>query len=183
METVLDLDVKLLVYLNNLGNERWDAFWIYITKQEHWIPLFVVLLVFIFKISGLKKGLYTLLAVAILIAVTNGLTDFVKNSVARLRPCNVAELKGQIRHFTTIYNPQSYSFFSGHSSNSAAVTTFIVLLFRKQQKWIYLMLLFPLVFAYSRIYLGFHFPLDIIAGYTVGIITGTLIYKGFKRII
>ena len=136
-----------------------------------------MLLFFIFKKSGVKKGLLVILFIAILIAVTNGFTDYIKNTVERLRPCNVPDLKDQIRHFTTIYNPQSYSFFSGHSSNSTALTVFLILLYSKQSKWIYLLVLFPLVFAYSRIYLGFHFPLDILGGYITGGVIGFLLYK------
>lgn len=179
-DSLIDLDVDLLIFLNNLGSNRWDSFWIYITHQEHWIPFFVLLLLFIYLQVGLKKTLFTILVIAVLIALTNGFTDFVKNSVERLRPCNVKALQDQIRHFTTIYNPQSYSFFSGHSSNSAALATFMILLFRKQNKWIYLILVFPLIFAYSRIYLGFHFPLDIVIGFSAGILTGTLVYKMFN---
>ena len=182
-EKLINTDVNLLIYLNNLGSSSWDSFWIYITKQEHWIPLFLVLLFFIFRKSGVKKGIYVVLLIAVLIAITNGFTDYVKNTVERLRPCNVDTLKNQIRHFTTIYNPQSYSFFSGHSSNSAALTVFLILLYRKQTKWIYLLVLFPLVFAYSRIYLGFHFSLDILAGYSVGAIIALSLYRFTKRFV
>jgi len=182
-DKLIDYDVDLLIFLNNLGSEQWDSFWIYITKQEHWIPFFVLLLLFILKMSRLKKGLFIILAIAILITITNEFTDFAKHTVERLRPCNVTYLKDQIRHFTTIYNPQSYSFFSGHSSNSAALATFLILLYHKRTKRVYLVLLFPLTFAYSRIYLGFHFPIDIFTGFTAGILTGTLVYKLAKKFI
>jgi len=183
LDKLIDQDVDLLIFLNNLGSKQWDSFWIYITKQEHWIPFFIVLLFFIIKKTGMKKGLYVILSVAALIAITNGLTDFVKHTVTRLRPCNVEALNGKIRHFTTIYNPQSFSFFSGHSSNSMALAVFIILLYRKHTKWIYLMLLFPFIFAYSRIYLGFHFPLDIFFGYLTGIVTGMLVYKVVNKLL
>ncbi|HBI02186.1 MAG TPA: phosphatase PAP2 family protein, partial [Flavobacterium sp.] len=67
-----------------------------------------------------------------------------------------------------------------HASNSMATTTFIFFLFRKHFKYLFLLFLFPLIFAYSRIYLGLHFPADIISGYIFGIFTGTLFYRIYK---
>lgn len=72
---------------------------------------------------------------------------------------------------------KSFSFFSGHASNSFATTTFVVLIIRNFYKHTYLLYLFPLIFAYSRIYLGLHYPGDILAGYVAGGVFGFGFYK------
>jgi undecaprenyl-diphosphatase len=80
-------------------------------------------------------------------------------------------------YIRVVLERKSFSFFSGHASNSMATTTFFFLIFRKYYKFAFLLFLFPLIFAYSRIYLGLHFPSDIVTGYLFGIFTGALFYR------
>jgi undecaprenyl-diphosphatase len=100
-------------------------------------------------------------------------------SFERLRPCSDPSLEGQMRE---VLSRKSFSFFSGHASNSMATSTFIFLLFRKHFKYAFLLFLFPLIFAYSRIYLGLHFPGDILTGYLFGLFLGTFFYRLYKII-
>jgi undecaprenyl-diphosphatase len=111
---------------------------------------------------------------SLLILVTDQMTNVFKYSFERLRPCNDPSVKEYIR---VVLERKSFSFFSGHASNSMATTTFFFLIFRKYYKYAFLLFLFPLIFAYSRIYLGLHFPSDIVTGYLFGIFTGTLFYR------
>ena len=167
----------MFLFLNNLGSERWDGFWLIITKQLHWSPIFLFIFYFIIKKIGWKQFGYVVLFLAVLILVTDQLTNFFKYSFERLRPCNDLSLEGQMREVLT---RKSFSFFSGHASNSMATTTFIFLLFRKYFKYSFLLFLFPLIFAYSRIYLGLHFPGDILTGYLFGLFLGTFFYRLYK---
>ena len=177
-DSILQKDKQLSVFLNNLGSEQWDFFWLEITNQFHWTPLFIFILVLIFKKFGLKNGLLLLLFIAIMITFSDQFTNFIKNHFERLRPCNTPSLVDKLRIFR--YRPGGFSFFSGHAFVSTTIMTFLILLFRKHYKWIYFLVLFPLIFGYSRIYLGVHFPLDIATGYILGIILGTLFYKLLK---
>jgi len=113
-----------------------------------------------------------------LILICDQSANFFKDYVQRLRPCNDPEINGIIR---IVKSSQSYSFFSGHATNSMATTMFIFLFLRKYYKQAYLLFLFPLVFAYTRIYLGLHFPLDIITGYAFGGTFGYLFYRIFAK--
>lgn len=177
LEKILTLDKNLFVYLNSLGSETYDGLWLVITKQIYWIPLFILLLYIIFKKLGTKQTLYLMLFVAILLVFTDQITNLFKNGFQRLRPCNNPEINSFIR---VVQVRKSFGFFSGHAANTMAVTTFLYLIFKKDFKYFWLLFLWPLIFAYSRIYLGLHYPLDIICGYLCGFILGFLMFKLYQ---
>ncbi len=174
LENLLHLDKEILVYLNNLGSTNYDGLWLIITKQIYWTPLFIFFLYLVYKKFGAKQTLILMLFVAVLIAFTDQFTNLFKNHFQRLRPCNDPEVQSLIR----IVKPSfSFSFFSGHAANSMAVATFLFLNLKNQFRYIWLIFLWPIVFAYSRIYLGLHFPIDILTGYFFGMLFGFLIFK------
>jgi undecaprenyl-diphosphatase len=174
LEKLLTLDTKLLVYLNGLGNETYDWLWLLITKQLNWLPFFILLLYLIYKKIGIKQTLYVLLFITVLIAFTDQVTNLFKYGVQRLRPCNNPEINTVIR---IVKKSRSFSFFSAHAANSMAVSVFLYNLLKKYFKYTFLLFLWPLIFAYSRIYLGLHYPLDIICGYLFGLLSGFLMFK------
>jgi len=177
LEKILSLDTELFVYLNGLGSDTYDGLWLMITKQINWIPLFLLLLYLIYKKLGTTQTLYLLLFVAVLLVFTDQTTNLFKKGFQRLRPCNNPEIKSFIR---IVQYRTSFSFFSGHAANTMAVATFLYLIFKKDFKYFWLLFLWPLVFAYSRIYLGLHYPLDIISGYLCGAILGFLMFKLYQ---
>lgn len=178
LEGIIAKDKELLIYLNNLGSEQWDAFWLFVTNQFNWIPLFAFILMLIFKKFGIKQGVFTLLFIAILVAFSDQFTNLIKLLTNRTRPCNVPELQEYLRQFT--YRPRGKSFWSGHASLSTTFTTFIILLLRSKFKFIYLLILFPILLGYSRIYLRVHYPTDVTCGYLSGIIIGFLFYTLYQ---
>ncbi|MEQ6122848.1 phosphatase PAP2 family protein [Pseudotenacibaculum sp. MALMAid0570] len=175
LDTLLQKDTELLIFLNNLGSEQWDGFWLAVTNQFHWAPLFALILFLIFKKFGWRNSLLMVLFLAILVAFSDQLTNFIKHTFERSRPCNTSDLVDKLRSFT--YKPGGYSYYSGHAALSTTVTTFIILLLRKHYKYMYLMIAFPLLFGYSRIYLGVHYPLDVLSGYVAGIIWGYIFFR------
>ncbi|CAI8314212.1 MAG: Uncharacterised protein [Flavobacterium sp. SCGC AAA160-P02] len=179
-EKIIQIDRELLIFLNNLGNEQWDSFWLELTNQFNWSPLFVFLLVLLFKKFGWKNSLLLLLFITIMVTFSDQFTNFIKNTFERLRPCNTSVLMDQIRQFT--YRPSSFSFYSGHASLSMTFTIFIILLLKKHYKYIFLLLLFPIFFGYSRIYLGVHYPGDVLVGYLSGILFGLVFYTIQKKL-
>lgn len=179
LDYLIHLDKKLFIYLNNLGATPFDAIWLLITKQINWTPFFLILLFILYKKLGTKKLGIAILIVATLIAFTNEITDVIKFSVQRIRPCNDDALVGLIR---VVKDSDTFSYFSGHAANSTAAMMFVFLILRQFFKYSYLLFLYPLIFAYSRIYLGLHYPLDIISGYVFGGCTGFLFYFLFEKI-
>ena len=177
LEKLLSLDVELFIFLNSLGSVTYDGMWSFITKQSNWIPLFLLLLYVIYKKLGAKQTLYLLLVVALLVTFTDQMTNLFKNGFQRLRPCNNTEINSFIR---VVQVRNSFSFFSGHAANSIAVATLIYFTLRSYFKFFSLLFLWPLVFAYSRIYLGLHYPIDIMTGYLFGFVSGFLMFKVYK---
>ncbi len=179
LEKIISLDKELFVFLNGLGSESFDGMWLIITQQIYWTPFFIFLLYLAQKKMGTKQILYILLFVSFIILFTDQFTNFVKHHFDRLRPCNDPEVKDIIR---IVLHRNSFSFFSGHASNSMAVATFLFLILRKQYKYFGLIFFWPLIFAYSRIYLGLHFPTDILTGYVVGATVGFVFFKLYQNL-
>lgn len=173
LETLKTWDREIFVFLNGLGTKYFDGFWLFITKIESWTPFFIFLIFLIFYYYKSKKGTIVFLFSILAFATTYAFTVIVKDYVARIRPNNVDALAELIR---IIQTPTSYSFFSGHASTSFSITIFVVLALREYTKWIYLAFLWPVFFSISRIYVGVHFPSDIIVGAVVGVIFGFAAY-------
>lgn len=180
LEYLINLDKKLFIFLNNLGSNPFDEIWLILTNQINWLPFFLILLFILYKKLGKKKLGIAILTLAGLVTFTNEITDIIKFSVQRIRPCNDDTLVGLIR---VVKDSDTFSYFSGHAANSTAAMMFVFLILRKYYKFSYLIFLYPLIFAYSRIYLGLHFPLDIISGYVFGGCTGFLFYLLYEKIV
>ena len=178
LEKVLAFDTQLFVYLNGLGSATYDGLWLFITKQSNWTPFFLILLYLVYKKLGTKPTLTLLLFVALLLLVSDQTCNFFKYSFQRLRPCNNPEIKSVIR---IVKSSDTFSFFSGHAANSMATMTFLFFLLKKYYRYAFLLFLFPLIFAYSRIYLGLHYPLDIVTGYLFGAIFGFVAYQMYQK--
>lgn len=177
---IIQKDKELLVFLNGLGSEQWDAFWLLVTNQLNWAPLFLFIFYLIIKSYGWKRGGCMILSMILLVAFSDQFTNLIKNNIERLRPNNDPEIMDSLRLFI---NPQSYSFMSGHATTSTFFTVYVILLLKENfKKYIYFLLIFPLLFSYSRLYLGVHFPLDIFVGISIGTILANLYYYLYKKV-
>ncbi|MFV8224850.1 phosphatase PAP2 family protein [Christiangramia aquimixticola] len=177
-EKLAQWDRELFVFLNNLGIEKYDGFWIFVTNPAHWIPLHILFFVLFFVAFPWKKAIYTGVMLLVTVLATYLFTNLVKGFAVRLRPNNTPELEELIR---ILQEPTNYSFFSGHASTSFAATTFIVLVLSKTSKWIYLAFIWPVIFVMSRIYVGVHYPGDIIVGAMVGIIFAYFFFRLYYK--
>ena len=181
IEEILKLDSKLLIFLNNLGVPRFDNFWVSLSKIEANILmyLFLICLFFYIQKARLKFSniLYLIFVIAIMITITDQGANLFKDSFQRLRPCYDETVKDSIRLVKDNCGGK-YGFFSAHASNSFSLAIFFGLLFRKRIRYIILItLVYASFISYSRIYLGVHFPIDIIFGSLFGLFTGFSVYK------
>ncbi len=179
-DRLLEWDRELFVYLNNLGIEELDTFWTVATIIISWTPLFILFIVLILLEYPGKGGIYRSLAVIVLLLGVLLLTELTKEIVERLRPNNEDLFDESIR---ILRNPASYSFFSGHAATSFSITTLVFLFLRKKIRWAWLFFLWPLIFSYSRIYVGVHYPFDILIGTVIGIALARLQYNLYMRFI
>jgi len=81
---IIQKDKELLIFLNNLGNENWDALWLGITHQLNWAPLFIFIIFLVFKSFGWKRGGIVIISMILLVAFSDKFTNFIKDSVERL---------------------------------------------------------------------------------------------------
>ncbi|MFT4673945.1 MAG: undecaprenyl-diphosphatase [Patiriisocius sp.] len=177
IDTLLHYDEQLFLYLNNLGNPSWDESWRIITKKWSSIPLYVLLLFLVFKKFGIKATFIVMLCAAVMITATDQLANLFKYILfKRPRPCRVEELQALMRFVAD--GCGRYGYFSAHAASSMAAAVFIGLLLKPYYKTLpFLLLLWAAVVAYSRIYLGVHYPLDIITGMFFGAWIGLAIFK------
>ena len=177
LEKILQWDRDTFVYLNSLGIEKYDTFWSTITDITTWIPLYIFFGFLFFYKSSFREGLLKLVSLVALVFFIIFITDLTKNYVARLRPNNDLEINTLIR---ILKSPTDYSFFSGHAASSFAITFFVFLTLRRKYWWVIFFFVWPLLFATSRIFVGVHFPVDIIVGVLVGLLSGSLFYWLYK---
>lgn len=179
MEIILEKDTALFLFLNGLGSESWDSFWLLITNKLTWIPLYVVFLLLIYRIEqNIWKMLLVVVCLTLLVGINDGLSNLSKHYFERPRPCQVdAILQSSVFRMVAPYCGK-YGYFSAHAANHFAIATFLAFYFREQWRLApYVLFFWAAIIAYSRIYVGVHYPLDILTGTFVGIATATFIYK------
>lgn len=174
----IELDEQLLVFLNNLGTEQWDGFWLFVTSKYTTIPLYFILLVLFSRKHGFKKTIIFIVCVALLITASDQLSNLFKYGFQRLRPCYNESLQSTIRLVKSSCGGK-YSYFSAHASTGMALAIYFGLFFKVafNKKLIYVLLPIAFLVGYSRIYIGVHFPLDVLTGFFIG---GVLSYAFFK---
>jgi len=176
IEQLLEYDTELFLVLNNLGSTTWDGLWLAITDKLTSIPLYALLLFLLYKKFGTKSLLVFVVVVALMITFTDQITNVFKRGFMRPRPCGEADLIDHMRFIAVRCG--KYGFFSGHSSNSMAAAVFAGLMLKPYYKnLIFMLLVWSVIVAYSRIYVGVHYPLDILCGLTFGVFAGFLFYK------
>jgi undecaprenyl-diphosphatase len=179
MEQLVELDREIFLFLNNLGNPAWDDFWNFITNKFASIPFYALLVFFLYKALGLKRTLLTLVLVAVLITMTDQLSNLFKHFFERPRPCRQ---EGVMEHARFVaVRCGRFGYFSAHAASSAALCIFLGMILKNYWKHIFPVLIFwALLVSYSRIYIGVHYPADIITGWVLGIIIGYLLFLFHK---
>lgn len=181
MEQLIELDRELMVLLNMSGAHCgfWDVFMWQTSQIAVWSPAILFLLYVLYKTKG-KQALWIVLSIAVVFLLCDQLSSsLLKPWVARLRPSRdpmVMDLLQYVRD----YRGGQFGFPSSHAANSFGFAVFTSLLFRYRFYTLF-SLLWASACAYSRIYLGVHFPGDIIAGTALGISVGFLCYYCYRR--
>jgi undecaprenyl-diphosphatase len=171
------LDQHLFLFLNSLNSPFWDQVMYNISGTVIWIPLYLAILVAL-GVKYKKKFLVLILMIIIAITLSDQGSVLFKNSFQRLRPCHEPELEGLV-HLVKGRCGGSFGFVSSHASNAFTVTILSLLLI-KREWFTYGMIFWALVVGYSRIYLGVHYPGDVICGSLLGVFIGWGVYKFYE---
>ncbi|MBR5475959.1 MAG: phosphatase PAP2 family protein [Bacteroidaceae bacterium] len=181
MEQLLEIDKYLLLGINGSDSLFWDACMLVYTSISLWIPLALVLLIILAKNNSAKNFLILIGLIVVLFFLTDGITSTIcKPYFARLRPTRDPELM-YIVDVVNGYRAGLYSFMSSHAGNSFGIATFVLLLIRNRTLSISL-IIWAIMNSFTRLYLGVHYPGDILAGTTVGILSGVAVYYLYKYI-
>jgi undecaprenyl-diphosphatase len=173
------LDQQLFLFLNSHNSPFWDRIMWIISAILTWVPLYLAILIAL-AIKYKRKFLVLVLIIIIAITLSDQLSVIIKNNVHRLRPSHEPAIAGLV-HIVRDYRGGSYGFVSSHAANCFTVALLSLLLIRK--KWFTFSILFwAMVVSYSRIYLGVHYPGDVIFGSLLGILTGWGIFKLYKLV-
>ena len=188
LERLVHIDTEVLLAINGWHAPWADRLMWIVSAKETWIPLYLLLiglLVWRYRqpsnnaTKWLKKvPVCVVMIVAIVAAV--GLSDFIasgilKDLVARPRPTRVPELEG-VLHLVNGYKSGQYGFVSSHAANTMACGLLFSLIWRNKIATVGLML-WVAMNCYSRIYLGVHYPLDILGGLMVGVLMAVVAYQ------
>lgn len=175
IQRLIDIDKQVMLALNGSDSLYMDGVMRLFTTTTVWIPVALVLLFIVLKNNTPRGSLLTVLAVVLTIVACDQVSSgLIKPIVARLRPSHDPSFMHLIDTFNG-YHSGSYSFTSSHACNSFGIFTIIALLIRNRALSLSL-LLWACINSYSRIYLGVHYPGDILCGALLGSILGSIIY-------
>ena len=178
LQTLSELDEHLFLFLNGSHAPWLDQLMFWVTNKYTWFPLYFILIaatVARYRTRGLLMCLGMVLAVGLSDHITSGL---MKPFFARLRPCQVPEWQNVV-HLVTGCGGR-YGFASSHASTTFALATTVWLMLRSWSPWFGVAFGWSALVAYSRVYVGVHYPLDILVGAAVGVLVGWLAYQLYQ---
>lgn len=173
MEWIKQIDQSLLLFLNSFHNAFWDKAVTLFTSIEIWIPFYLLIVYVIIK-TYKKNSIYILILIGLAIAFSDQFSGLIKNSVQRLRPTHDPILGDMVHN---VYNRGGmYGFFSAHAANTFTLAIISAKLF-KSQAFTILVFIWAILVSYTRVYIGLHYPGDILTGWVWGFLAGLAFYQ------
>ena len=187
LERLEQIDRDLFLWLNSPHSEFMDTVMWYVSTTSLWIPLYVIFLFYAFRKGNWKFALYILLGVVACVALADlSSVHLFKNVFQRVRPTHNLEIadlvKTVIKPNGQEYRGGEFGFVSSHAANVSAIATFVILSFKQFSKRWWFLIAWACLIMYSRIYLGVHYPGDIVCGSLLGISIALIIFFSTKRL-
>ena len=178
LASIVDTDIRLFLWLNSHHSPFWDNIMWHISGKVEWLPLYLILIGYIvYKYRWQSIFIIAGIILCITLADQFAAKAF-KEVFQRLRPTHNPAI-AELVHTVNGYRGGMYGFVSNHAANTFAIAVYLLLLFK--QKWFTVGILFwAALVSYSRIYLGVHFPGDILGGAALGSLIGWLVYFAWK---
>lgn len=182
LDTLVRIDSDLLLAVNGMHSRFFDFFMPVCTDKLVWIPLYLSLLYILFRNMSFKTAMLCLVC----IALAAGLSDVISSkalrfAVMRLRPSNIENELHNLVHIVDGYRGGRYGFPSSHAANTFSLAVFMVCLYRCRTISFF-MVFWALLNCYTRLYLGVHYPGDILAGAVLGSLLAVAFYFAFRKI-
>ena len=177
-----EYDTWLLTHINqDWSNSFLDTVLPYLRETKFWFPLYLFLLIFV-TMNFKAKGWWWVLGFVLVAAVSDIVSSkLIKENIIRIRPCRDVEVMQLIRFFVN-YCPQSSSFTSSHATSHFAQAMFAFLTLRPVTgKWALLFFVWAFIIAYTQVYVGVHYPFDVICGGLLGCGIGFALAKLFHN--
>jgi len=176
LELLENTDRSLFLFLNGMHCSFCDKVMPYLTEFWVWTPLFAWWLYLLYK-RYQKKLLVLVLCIPFLIVITDQGSNVIKNVVKRHRPSHNVEIREMV-HVVNNYKGGEYGFVSNHAANVFGVAFFVFFMIRPAKKMVVFSLFAWAIFiAYTRIYLGVHYPLDVAGGAILGFVAAVILSK------
>lgn len=174
LELLNNLDTQLFIFLNGINSPFWDIVMQWISGSKSWIPMYLIIIAYIvYKFRW--KAIITLVFIALVVTLADQISvKAFKEVFERLRPCHNQELQ-DIVHLVKNKCGGKYGFVSSHAANTFGVAFFLSLFFKNRNFSIFIFVWASIV-SYSRIYLGVHYPFDVLGGSILGAVIGYLVY-------
>lgn len=165
-EVLKQWDTSLFLLINSHYSAFFDQFMYAVSFKFTWIPLYIITLFVIIK-QWKKEAIWVVLSLILCIVISDQIASGVlKGTVKRLRPSHVEDLKNMI-HLVKGDKSSLYGFASSHASNAMGFAFLTAVLYKRRLYTIFI-IIWAIITAYSRIYMGVHFPLDVIGGFIIG---------------
>lgn len=177
-----NIDLAILQMINGSESSFLDGLMVTLTSGFTWIPLYIALLYLVISNNdNMTKIMLIILCGIGCVVFSGGICDFIiKPMIGRIRPINDDMLDGIIYTVGDMSN-KDFSFFSSHAANTTSLTMFFALLVRNR-KFTVAMTVWALVNCYTRLYLGMHYPFDVLVGIAWGALVGLLLYSVYLRV-
>jgi undecaprenyl-diphosphatase len=179
IETFVNFDHSLFLALNGMHNEFMDAVMQWIADRFIWIPLYVLLAVYLYRKFG-KQAFVMIFFGGILVLISDQSSVLIKNIIERPRPCHNESLSFFVHTVNNKCGGQ-FGFVSSHAANTMGLLCYMLLLTRNSSPWLTKgLVIWVVLLGYCRVYLGVHFPADIAGGWIVGIISSAITYVFYR---